>query len=168
MDTGGVYSVASRSRFIARSASVLRRAVVLSALVRGFARSAKGGARVGRLSGGRDLRWRRSRREVRVHRIRAAGRREVRQHEGLWVGSPARAVLEVAAVGTKDELIAVIDQGLALRRFTAGELKAVLERHRGRRGAGRLAGFDVLRPTRWHVVYEPVRVAVLLAQALAA
>jgi hypothetical protein len=29
------------------------------------------------------------------------------------------------------------------------------------------AGFDVLRPTRAHVVYQPTRVAVLLAQALA-
>jgi very-short-patch-repair endonuclease len=189
-----------------------------------------------------------SREGLRVHRIGAIDRTELRQHEGLWVSSPARAVLEVAAVGTRDELIEVIDQGLALRRFTADELKAVLERHRGRRGAGRLAevmaddttmaisrsraekallrlirdarlpmpetnvpfgryeadfvwreqkviveldsatyhsgpgvvrrdrekglifrsaGFDVLRPTRWHVVHEPVRVAVLLAQALA-
>ena len=189
-----------------------------------------------------------SREGLRVHRVKGVDRRELREHEGLWVSSPARAVLEVAAVGTKDELIDVIDQGLALRRFTAGELKAVLERHRGRRGAGRLAevmadestmaisrskaekallrlirdaglqmpdtnvpfgryeadfvwreqkviveldsgtyhsgpgvvrrdrekglifrsaGFDVLRPTRWHVVHEPVRVAVLLSQALA-
>ena len=43
-----------------------------------------------------------------------------REHEGLWVSSPARAVLEVAAVGTKDELVEVIDQGLALRLFNPG------------------------------------------------
>lgn len=74
-----------------------------------------------------------------VHRIKTVDRRELRKHEGLWVSSPARAVLEVAAVGTRDELIDVIDQGLALRRFTPGDLKSVLDRHRGRRGAARLA-----------------------------
>jgi very-short-patch-repair endonuclease len=186
---------------------------------------------------------------MRVHRITAIDRREVRRHEGLWVSSPARAVLEVAAVGTNDELVDVIDAGLALRRFTPGDLKLVLERNRPRRGAGRLAamladetvmaisrsraekallrlvreaglpmpetnvpfgrfeadfvwreqrliveldsatyhsgpgvfqrdhekdlvfrgaGFDVMRPTRAHVVYEGPRVLVLIAQALAA
>jgi very-short-patch-repair endonuclease len=191
----------------------------------------------------------RSREGLRVHRIKGVDRRELRQHEGLWVSSPARAVLEVAAVGTKDKLIDLIDQGLALRRFTPGDLKLVLARNRPCRGAARLseviadesnmaisrskaekalfrlireaglpmpetnvpfgrfsadfvwreqkviveldsatyhsgpgvfqrdrekgllfrsAGFDVLRPTRWHVVHEPTRVAVLLAQALAA
>ncbi|MGN6872265.1 MAG: DUF559 domain-containing protein [Solirubrobacteraceae bacterium] len=84
-------------------------------------------------------RERRSRAGVRVHRIQAIEKRELRQHEGLWVSSPARAVLEVAAVGTKDQLVDVIDAGLALRRFTPGDLKLVLERNRPCRGAGRLA-----------------------------
>ena len=164
------------------------------------------------------------------------------------MSSPARAVLEVAAVGSRDELVDVIDAGLALRRFTPGDLKLVLARNRGRRGAGRLAallademamaisrskaekallklirdarlpmpdtnvkfgrfeadfvwreekliveldsatyhsgpgvfhrdhekdlvfrsaGFDVMRPTRAHVVYEGPRVLVLLVRALA-
>lgn len=76
---------------------------------------------------------------MRVHRIGTIDGRELRREQGLWVSSPARAVMEVAAVGTHDELVDVIDQGLALRRFTPGDLKRVLERHRGRRGAGRLA-----------------------------
>lgn len=80
------------------------------------------------------------RRGLRVHRINGIDRRDLRRHEGLWVSSPARAVLEVAAVGTRDELLEVIDAGLALRRFTPRDLKAVLDRNRGRRGAGRLAG----------------------------
>jgi very-short-patch-repair endonuclease len=189
-----------------------------------------------------------SRKGIRVHRIKAIDTRELRRHEGLWVSSPARTVLEIAAVGTKDELIEVIDAGLALRRFTPADLKLVLARNRPCRGAARLAevladdtamaisrsraekallrlirdarlpmpdtnvnfgrfeadfvwraerliveldsatyhsgpgvfhrdhekdlvfrgaGFDVLRPTRWHLVYEPARVLVLLAQALA-
>src|SRR5690349_3513517 len=81
--------------------------------------------------------WRRE--GVRVHRIKRIDKRELRKHEGLWVSSPARAVLEVAAVGTKDELVDVIDAGLALRRFTPRDLKLVLEHHRGRRGSARLA-----------------------------
>lgn len=189
--------------------------------------------------------WRRK--GIRVHRIKAVDRRELRRHEGLWVSSPARAVLEVAAVGSRDELVDVIDAGLANRWFTPRDLKAVLARHRGRRGAARLAeviaddtamaisrsraekallrlirdaglpmpdtnvrfgrfeadfvwhkerviveldtatyhsgpgvferdhekdlvfrgaGFDVLRPTRRHVVNEQPRVVALLAQAL--
>ncbi len=189
-----------------------------------------------------------SRKGMRVHRIKAADRGEVRRYEDLWVSSPARVVLEVAAVGSRDELVDVIDAGLALRRFTGRDLESLLGRHRGRRGAARLAevlgdetavaisrsraekallrlirdarlpmpetnvpfgrfeadflwraerviveldtvtyhsgpgvfqrdrekdlvfraaGFDVLRPTRRHVVFESARVLVLLAQALA-
>ncbi len=80
-----------------------------------------------------------SREGMHVHRIRAINRRELRRHEGLWVSSPARAVLEVAAVGSRQELVDVIDAGLALRRFTPRDLETVLARHRGRRGVGRLA-----------------------------
>jgi very-short-patch-repair endonuclease len=190
--------------------------------------------------------WRRK--GLRVHRIGGIDRRELRRYEGLWVSSPARAALEVAATGTRHELVDAIDAGLAERRFTPGDLKSVLARNRPCRGAGRLAevladdaamaisrsraekallrlirdaglpmpetnvkigrfeadfvwreqkviveldsatyhsgpgvfqrdrekglvfrgaGFDVLRPTRAHVVYEGTRVLVLLAQALA-
>ena len=84
-------------------------------------------------------RERKSRRGIRVHRVKAVDRREVRREQGLWVSSPARAVLEVAAAGARDELIDVIDAGLALRRITPSELKGVHERNRGRRGVGRLA-----------------------------
>ena len=189
----------------------------------------------------------RSRPGLRVHRINAVDRSELRRHEGLWISSPARAVLELAAVAPRDELIDAIDAGLAKRLFTSRDLEAVLERNRPCRGAARLAevlgdetamaisrsraekallrlirdaglplpetnvkfgrfeadfvwreqrviveldsaryhsgpgvferdhekdlvfrsaGFDVLRPTRRHVVYESARVLVLLAQAL--
>ena len=49
-----------------------------------------------------------------------------------WFGGAA--ALEVAAVATKDELVDVIDAGLALRRFTPAELKVVLQRNRPYRG----------------------------------
>jgi very-short-patch-repair endonuclease len=42
----------------------------------------------------------------------------------------------------------------------------VFQRDREKDLVFRAAGFDVLRPTRWHVVHEPTRVLVLIAQAL--
>ena len=73
-----------------------------------------------------------------VHRIQAIDRREVRHHEGLWVSSPARAVLEVAAVAP-GELVDVIDEGLAKRLLARRELERVVARNRPCRGAARLA-----------------------------
>ncbi len=80
-----------------------------------------------------------SRDGVRVHRIKEIDRRELRRHEGLWVSSPARAVLEIAASATAKELADAIDEGLARRRFTPRELHDVLARNRPCRGAARLA-----------------------------
>ncbi len=73
-----------------------------------------------------------------VHRIQAIDRREVRHHEGLWVSSPARAVLEVAAVAP-GELVDVIDEGIAKRLLARRELERVVARNRPCRGAARLA-----------------------------
>ena len=75
-----------------------------------------------------------------VHQIRSIDRRELRPHGGLWVSSPARAVLEISATATAKELIHAVDEGLAGRRFTPRELDEVLARNRPCRGAARLAG----------------------------
>ena len=80
-----------------------------------------------------------SRKGIRVHRIQQIHRAELCRHEGVWVSSPARAVLEVAATATIDELADVVNQGQALRRFTPRQLEAVLRHNRGRRGVARLA-----------------------------
>lgn len=80
----------------------------------------------------------RSRKGLGVHRVRAVDRRELRKHEGLWVSSPARVCLEIAATAPS-ELPDVIDAGLANRLLTRRDLEAVLRRHRGRRGTARLA-----------------------------
>jgi len=79
-----------------------------------------------------------SRAGIEVHRIQEIDGRELRHREGLWVSSPARAVLEVAA-GAPGELLDVIDQGLPRRVLDRRELERVLARHRGCRGAARLA-----------------------------
>jgi very-short-patch-repair endonuclease len=80
-----------------------------------------------------------SRAGLRVHRIKKIDRAELRRHEGLWISSPARAVLEVAATATVDELADIVNEGQGLRRLTPAQLQATLRRHRGRRGAARLA-----------------------------
>lgn len=80
-----------------------------------------------------------SRKGIRVHRIREIDRREVRRREGLWVSSPARALLEIAATLALGELADAIDDGLAARVLKRGEVEDVLERNRPCRGAARLA-----------------------------
>jgi very-short-patch-repair endonuclease len=80
----------------------------------------------------------RSREGLRVHRIHDVDRREVRRHEGVWVSSPARLCLEIAATSPA-ELPEVIDAGLANRILNRRELEAMLNRHRGDRGIARLA-----------------------------
>ena len=79
-----------------------------------------------------------SRDGIRVHRIREIDRRELRHRDDLWVSSPARAVLEVAAVAP-DELADLIDEGLARRVLNRRDLEVVLAGNRPCRGAARLA-----------------------------
>jgi very-short-patch-repair endonuclease len=81
-----------------------------------------------------------SRHGMRVHRIREIDTRELRRREDLWVSSPARVCLEVAAA-SPSYLPDIIDTGLAKRLLNRREIDAVLRRHRGRRGAARLAAF---------------------------
>lgn len=188
-----------------------------------------------------------AREDICVHRIQKVRRDELRQHDGLWISSPARAVLEVAATASIAEIADTVNEGQGLRRFKPPELEAMLRRHRGRRGSAKLAqvlgdedaititrsraeraflklirdarlpapqvnqrlgayepdfmwreqrliveldsyqfhggprgfhndhekdfvyrdaGFDVLRPTRNHVIYEPARVLVSVVRAL--
>jgi very-short-patch-repair endonuclease len=79
-----------------------------------------------------------SRDGITVHRIKAIDQREIRNRDGLWVSSPERAVLEIAAVAPA-ELSRVIEDGLAARTINRRELEAVLARNRPCRGAARLA-----------------------------
>jgi very-short-patch-repair endonuclease len=84
-------------------------------------------------------RYRRSSQGIKVHRIKAIDRRELRLHEGLWVSTPARAMLELSGSAPAGVLARAIDEGLARRRFTPRELEDVLARNRPCRGAARLA-----------------------------
>ncbi len=84
-------------------------------------------------------RYRASSEGIRVHRIKEIARRELKREQDLWVSSPARAVLEISATASGNELIRAIDNGLAGRLFTPRELDDVLKRNRPCRGAARLA-----------------------------
>jgi very-short-patch-repair endonuclease len=189
-----------------------------------------------------------SRKGLHVHRLQTIDKRELRRHEGLWISSPARALLEIAATSPADELADAVTAGVAKRLLTPRDIETVRERNAGRRGAARLAavigdetaaaitrsqaekafwklirdarlprpvanqplgpyvpdfmwpderliveldsyqfhggpgafqndhekdlvyrdaGFDVLRPTRNHVVHQPMRVLVMVVRALA-
>lgn len=80
-----------------------------------------------------------SRPGIRVHRIQSIHPSECLRHDGLWISSPARAVLEVAETASVDEVAHLVNEGQGLRRFKPRDLEAVRRRHRGRRGVGRLA-----------------------------
>jgi very-short-patch-repair endonuclease len=80
-----------------------------------------------------------SREGIRVHNIGKIEQRDLLREDGLWVSSPARAVLEIAATASAKDLAAVVDEGLARRRFTPWQLDDVLARNRPCRGAARLA-----------------------------
>jgi very-short-patch-repair endonuclease len=80
-----------------------------------------------------------SREGIRVHRIGAIDRRELKRHEGLWVSSPARTVLEIAATGSITVVERTIEQGLIRRLLDPREVEAVLARNRPCRGAARVA-----------------------------
>jgi very-short-patch-repair endonuclease len=80
-----------------------------------------------------------SRAGLHVHNIKKIERGEARREQGLWVSSPARAVLEISATASVKELTRAIDAGLAGRLFTPRELDEVLARNRPCRGAARLA-----------------------------
>lgn len=84
-------------------------------------------------------RYRASSKGIRVHRLGQIDKRDIRHHEGVWVSSPERAVLEIAAGLSPREVGAAIDEGLARDVLDRRKLADVLARHRGRRGAGQLA-----------------------------
>src|SRR5205085_1357395 len=66
-------------------------------------------------------------------------RRELWRHEGLWMSSSARTLLELAATLSLRQLTYALNEGLAARALDRADVGAVLARHRGCRGAGRLA-----------------------------
>jgi predicted transcriptional regulator of viral defense system len=75
---------------------------------------------------------------LRVHRSRAVDRRDVMRRDGMLVTSPARTLLDLAAVVGPRELRRAARQAEAARHVNVRQLADVLVRAHGHRGAGAL------------------------------
>jgi very-short-patch-repair endonuclease len=67
--------------------------------------------------------------------VEAVHRHDVSKLREIWVSSPARALLEVAAELSADELAAAVERAQVKRLVTKRQLEAVLARAGGRPGA---------------------------------
>jgi len=75
---------------------------------------------------------------IRVHAVRVLWPREVRHLAGVPLTSPARTLLDLAAVVAGEQLERAVAEALVRRRVSSPELREQLRVDRGRRGAGRL------------------------------
>jgi very-short-patch-repair endonuclease len=75
---------------------------------------------------------------IRVHRTDRLAADERRSHGGLLCTSPARTLLDLASRLDETRLRWAVEEGRVQRHVTAEELRDLLARHPGRRGAARL------------------------------
>jgi very-short-patch-repair endonuclease len=80
----------------------------------------------------------RKRSGVRLHLVNGIEMTEVAVRHGLKITSPARTLVDLAAVVDGDELEAALSEAYALRRVTESQVHAALERNRGRPGTAAL------------------------------
>lgn len=85
---------------------------------------------------------------IRLHRIADLPREQVRIREGMAVTSPARTLLDLAAVLTPRALAIAFDRARDERAVSMSEIGSLLERYRGRRGTKRLRASTRPRPSR--------------------
>jgi hypothetical protein len=76
---------------------------------------------------------------IRTHRSALLDATDVTRHRGIPVTAPARTLLDVAAALDERALRRAVREAQARYRVTVGQLRAVLDRHAGRRGARALA-----------------------------
>lgn len=86
---------------------------------------------------------------VRVHRARSLERRDIIRHDGIWVTSPARTILDLAADKPRKALRRMIRQAQVEHRVNVRQLLEMLARANGHRGVGALrdAAADGATPT---------------------
>src|SRR5206468_1905379 len=84
-----------------------------------------------------------------VHRSVRLERTDVRRCDGIPTTSPARTVVDLAAVLTHAELYSLLDHVLGERRISSSHLHRCLDRlgNRGRRGTRALSDLLASRPT---------------------
>jgi very-short-patch-repair endonuclease len=76
---------------------------------------------------------------LRIHRVAAFGPDDVCRHRGIPTTSPARTLLDLAAVLPPNGLRRAVRRAQSLGLVHVDQITAYLGRHEGRRGAGRLA-----------------------------
>ena len=93
---------------------------------------------------------------VRVHRARALNPRDVMRHEGIRVTTPARTLLDLAAVLTPRALARAVRQAHGDRLVTSRDLADVLTRANGHHGAPALSSLVAAGPAPTRSVFEDV------------
>ena len=76
----------------------------------------------------------RSHRGIRIHRASRIDPIDIREHDGIPVSSPPRALLELAATVDPRRVRAAVRRALGLGKVTIPQLGLVLDRYRGARG----------------------------------
>ena len=84
---------------------------------------------------------------VRVHRARRLDRRDVIRHDGLWVTSPARTILDLAAMTPPRALRRMVRQAQVEHRVNVRQLLELLTRSNGHRGVAKLRAAIADGPT---------------------
>jgi very-short-patch-repair endonuclease len=75
---------------------------------------------------------------IRVHRVQSVDPRDTRRREGVPTTSPARTLLDIAALVTSAQLSRALEEAQVQRLVTARQVAALLLRSGGRRGAAAL------------------------------
>jgi very-short-patch-repair endonuclease len=78
---------------------------------------------------------------IRTHRVSTIDDRDVRRNDRLWLTSPARTLIDLAADAGLDELERLVSEARAKRLLRRGELEAMLKRVGRCRGAARMRSF---------------------------
>ena len=86
-------------------------------------------------------RHRRPKRGIRIHRVSGIDDRDVRRKGHLWLTSPARTLIDLAAESGDRELDRLVAEARVQGLLAKGALEATLKRAGRRRGAARMRAF---------------------------
>jgi very-short-patch-repair endonuclease len=78
---------------------------------------------------------------IRVHRVALLARRDIRRRDGLWLTSPARTAIDLAATAGPVELEDAVAEARVRNLIRDGEIEAALERAGRARGAAAMRRF---------------------------
>jgi very-short-patch-repair endonuclease len=109
----------------------------------------------------------RAHRGLRIHRTTTLDRRDIRRHQGIPVTSPARTLLDLAAILDHAALRSATRRAQSLHHVNVRQLVDVLARHRHRRGCARLARIIATGPAPTRSELEDATLDLMLRGGLA-